>query len=81
MWEREIWSPGLPPTSLDSKLSNIVAGLFTPVLGKHTKQLSLVDVLSIGTDRIQRNFEPMKKQVEAWKSTRIRAEMLRGIVE
>jgi hypothetical protein len=38
---------------------------------EHTKHLSLVDMLSIGIDRIQRNFEPMKKQVETWKPTRI----------
>ncbi len=36
------------PNSLDSKLSNIVAAAFTPVLAKHTKHLSLVDELSIG---------------------------------
>jgi hypothetical protein len=42
---------------------------FTPVLAKHTKHLSLVDVLSIGIERIERNFEPMSKQVEACKST------------
>lgn len=46
-------------------------GDFTPVLAKHSKHFSLVDVLSIGIDRIQRNFEPMKKQVEAWKAARI----------
>ncbi|MGH9617781.1 MAG: DUF932 domain-containing protein, partial [Acidobacteriaceae bacterium] len=46
-------------------------GDFTPVLAKHSKHFSLVDVLSIGIDRIQRNFEPMKKQIEAWKGTRI----------
>jgi hypothetical protein len=46
-------------------------GDFTPVLAKHSKHFSLVDVLSIGIDRIQRNFEPMKKQVETWKATRI----------
>jgi hypothetical protein len=45
--------------------------VFTPVLAKHTKHLNLVDVVSIGIDRIQRNFEPMRKQVEAWKATRI----------
>jgi hypothetical protein len=32
-------------------------------LAKLTKQRSLVDVLSIGIDGIQRNFDPMKKQV------------------
>jgi hypothetical protein len=44
---------------------------FTPVLAKHTKHLSLVDILSVGVDRTQRNFEPMRKQVEAWKITRL----------
>jgi hypothetical protein len=55
-------------------------GDFTPVLAKHTKHLSLVDVLSIGVDRIQRNFEPMKKQVEAWKGTRIPDESAKLVI-
>jgi hypothetical protein len=46
-------------------------GDFTPVLAKHTKHLSLVDILSVGVDRMQRNFEPMRKQVDAWKGTRL----------
>ncbi len=41
------------------------------MLAKHTKHLSLVDILSVGVDRMQRNFEPMRKQVEAWKGTRL----------
>ena len=41
------------------------------MLAKHTKHLSLADTLSIGVDRIQRSFEPMRKQVEAWKGTRL----------
>ena len=44
--------------------------MFTPVFAKHTKNLSLVDILAVGVDRMQRNFEPMRKQVEAWKRTR-----------
>ena len=55
-------------------------GDFTPVLAKHTKHLSLVDVLSIGIDRIQRNFEPMKKQVKAWKATRIPDEAAKLVI-
>lgn len=46
-------------------------GEFTPVLAKHTKHMSLADTLSIGVDRIQRNFEPIRKQVESWKATRL----------
>jgi hypothetical protein len=46
-------------------------GDFTPVLAKHTKHISLVDILSVGVDRMQRNFAPMRKKVEAWKGTRL----------
>jgi len=56
------------------------SGDFTPVLVKHTKHLSLVDVFSIGVDRIQRKFEPMKKQVEAWKATRIPDEAAKLVI-
>jgi len=44
-------------------------GDFAPVLAKHTKHLRLADILSVGVDRMQSNFEPMRKQVEAWKVT------------
>ena len=47
---------------------NIVSGVFTPVLAKHSKSFSLIDCISVGVDRMQRNFEPMRKQVEAWQS-------------
>ena len=46
-------------------------GDFTPVLAKHTKHVNLVDVLSVGVDRMQRNFEPMRKQVESWKRAQL----------
>jgi len=36
------------------------------VLAKHSKSFSLIDCISVGVDRMQRNFEPMRKQVEAW---------------
>ena len=42
------------------------AGDFTPVLAKHSKSFSLIDCVSVGVDRMQRNFEPIRKQVEAW---------------
>jgi len=32
---------------------------------RHTKSFSLIDCISVGVDRMQRNFEPMRKQVEA----------------
>src|SRR5882762_4008835 len=58
---------------------NIVAFVFTPVLAKHTKSFNLVDTLSVGVDRIQRNFEPMQRQVEQWRQTQLtddRAKMI-----
>ena len=48
------------------KFGDIVTSVFTPVLAKHSKSFSLVDCISFGVDRMQRNFEPMRKQVEAW---------------
>jgi len=53
------------------EFSNIVAGAFTPVLAKHTKSFNLIDTLSVGVDRIQRNFEPLQRQVETWRQTQI----------
>jgi hypothetical protein len=41
------------------------------VLARHTKRFSLVDVLSIGVDCMQRNCDPMRQQVEAWKRAQI----------
>ncbi len=49
----------------------IVSGVFTPVLAKHSKSFSLVDAISVGVDRMQRNFEPMRKQVEAWQRSEL----------
>ncbi len=54
--------------------------MFTPVLAKHTKHLSLVDILAVGVERMQRNFEPMRKQVEAWKGTRLQDEAAKLVI-
>jgi len=50
---------------LDAEFGNIVPGVFTRVLAKHSKSLSRIDCISVGVDRMQRNFEPMRRQVEA----------------
>ncbi len=47
------------------------SGEFTPVLAKHSKSFNLIDTLAVGVDRIQRNFGPMQRQVESWRSTQI----------
>jgi hypothetical protein len=40
------------------------------VLAKHTKSFNLIGTLSVGMDRIQRNFEP-QRQVELWRKMQI----------
>ncbi len=47
------------------------SGEFTPVLAKHTKSFNLIDTLAVGVDRIQRSFEPMRRQVEEWRQAQI----------
>jgi hypothetical protein len=53
------------------EFGDIVAGAFTPVLAKHSKSFSLIDCISVGVDRMQRNFEPMRKQVEMWQRSEL----------
>jgi hypothetical protein len=45
--------------------------VFTPVLAKHSKSLLLIDCISVGVDRMQRNFEPMRRQVETWRRSEL----------
>jgi hypothetical protein len=40
-------------------------------LAKHSKSLNLLDSISVGVDRMQRNFAPMQQQVEAWQGTEL----------
>jgi hypothetical protein len=46
-------------------------GDYSPVLAKHSKHFSLEDSLSIGVDRMQHNFEPMRWQVETWRAQQL----------
>jgi hypothetical protein len=49
-------------------------GDYTPVLAKHSRRFSLEDALSIGVDRMQRNFDPMRLQVERWRVQQLSTE-------
>jgi hypothetical protein len=46
------------------QFGSIVPRVFRPVLAKRSKSFSLIDCISVGVDRMQRNFEPMRKQAE-----------------
>lgn len=62
------------------ELENIVSGVFTPVLAKHSKSFNLIDTLAVGVEGIQRNFEPMQRQVEQWRSSQITDERAKLIL-
>src|SRR5437870_5918907 len=47
------------------------SGDFQPVLAKHSKNFSLTSALSIGVDEMQRNFDGMRMQVEAWRESQL----------
>jgi hypothetical protein len=66
--------------SAELTLGNIVPGVFTPVLAKHSKSFNLIDTLAVGVDRIQRNFEPMQRQVEHWRQAQITDERAKLIL-
>lgn len=46
-------------------------GEYTPVLAKHSKNFLLEDSLAVGVDRMQRNFGPLKRQVEEWQTMQL----------
>ena len=46
------------------------SGEFFAVARKHSKKLmeGFIDTIAIGVDRVQRQFEPMKEQVNVWRN-------------
>jgi hypothetical protein len=50
------------------------------VLAKHSKNFSLQDSLAIGVDRMQRNFEPMRRQTEQWRQQQLSNDTAKLIV-
>jgi hypothetical protein len=45
--------------------------VFTPVLAKYSKSFSLIDCVSVGVNRMQPTFGPMRNQVEAWQRSEL----------
>jgi hypothetical protein len=66
-----IITPAVPHGAFKMKVAFCVTAVFTPVLAKHSKSFNLIDTLAVGVDRIQRNFEPMQRQVDEWRSSQI----------
>src|ERR1700680_3785997 len=55
-------------------------GDFSPVLAKHSKNFNLIDAVSVGVDRMPRDFEPMRQQIELWRNSRIADEQAKLII-
>lgn len=55
-------------------------GDFTPIFHKHSKRLDLIDVVSIGVDKIQRNFDPLRRQITEWQERPLADEKAKLII-
>ncbi|MGA7770683.1 MAG: hypothetical protein WCA27_31170 [Candidatus Sulfotelmatobacter sp.] len=53
------------------RFANIATKCFHAVLAKYSKSFSLIDCISVGVDRMQRNFDPVRKQLEAWQRSEL----------
>jgi hypothetical protein len=60
--ENLLWDPNLETLSL---------ARLPLCLPNNSKSFSLIDCISVGVDRMQRNFEPMRKQVETWQQSEL----------
>jgi hypothetical protein len=61
----------IPHGAFKLKVAFCVTAVFTPVLATHSKSFSLIECISVGVDRMQRNFDPMRKQVEVWQRSEL----------
>lgn len=43
-------------------------GDYAPVMRKHTKHVAIEAILAVAVDEVQRNFEPMRRQIEFFRS-------------
>jgi hypothetical protein len=68
---------GLRVTVCDNML---FAGDFKPVLRKHTKAMELTDLMAVGVEKIQRNFDPMARQVEEWRTHTLHDSLAKSLI-
>ena len=55
-------------------------GDFSPIMKKHTKRVDIQDVTALAVDRMQRHFEPMQRQVDAWRGFELPDDRARLII-
>lgn len=57
-----------------------LSGDFKPLLAKHTKHFDLVESLSIGVDRIQRGFQPLRDAIAFKRGYQLRNEEAHSMI-
>lgn len=57
-----------------------LSGDFKPLLAKHTKNFDLVEALSLGVDRIQRGFGPLREAIDSKRGNRLSDDAARSLV-
>ena len=55
-------------------------GDFMPVFQKHTSRLDLVELMSVGVDKMQRHFEPLQQQIDHWRADHLTDEEAKLII-
>jgi hypothetical protein len=75
-----IITPAIPHGAFKMKVAFCVNAVFTPVLAKRSESFSLVDCISVGDNRMQRTFEPMRRRLEAWRTSQLSDEAAKLII-
>jgi hypothetical protein len=57
-----------------------LGGDFKPLLAKHSKHFDLVESVSIGVDRIQRGFQPLRETIDLMRTRELTTDAARSII-
>jgi hypothetical protein len=57
-----------------------LGGDFKPLLAKHSKRFDLVESVSIGVDRIQRGFQPLRQLIDGMRARELSTDEARSII-
>jgi hypothetical protein len=55
-------------------------GDFAPIFHKHTRKLELLELVTLGVDKIQRGFEPLRRQIQFWKQQEITERTVKEVI-
>jgi phytoene dehydrogenase-like protein len=55
-------------------------GDFTPVTRKHTKHFDPVEVIDVAVGKMQRHFEPMKRDIDVWQNHSLADHVAKSVI-